>query len=299
MANRSFTRSFYTPHAMPVLVDCNFNVLSTSVDGLGISNLKGPGVANVYMRAAQAAITATSVFASGDTVLTLSSVAGLRVGAVVTDSTTAGNITAGTVITAISGSTITISQVAAGSSAVSPGDTLSFANPVAIGSPAPVAGIIAIRLQDNYNGYFSGFAQMQSPVTGSAINISSSSVLTVGTPYQIVTLGTSTQANWEAVGVPHGAAAAVGQVFLASVTGSGTGTGTVKALSSSAIDHIEVLGNSSLNLGPVGFTSGANNQGGWIFLKCLLNTTITAPADGTVVSLGLYLSNSSVQVQGE
>lgn len=39
----------YSMHASPVLVDCNFIVDSTNVNGLGISSLKGPVVHAVYM----------------------------------------------------------------------------------------------------------------------------------------------------------------------------------------------------------------------------------------------------------
>ncbi len=47
MANRRFNQFLYTPHAMPVLIDCNFGVLATN--SLGISNLKGTAVQNVFM----------------------------------------------------------------------------------------------------------------------------------------------------------------------------------------------------------------------------------------------------------
>jgi hypothetical protein len=48
MANRSFTRSFYTLHNMPTLIDCNFTIDKGNGNGLGIRNLKGAGVAAVY-----------------------------------------------------------------------------------------------------------------------------------------------------------------------------------------------------------------------------------------------------------
>ncbi len=49
MANRRFTQFFNTLHTKPVLIDCNFVVDSTNGNGLGIRNLKGPGVQAVYM----------------------------------------------------------------------------------------------------------------------------------------------------------------------------------------------------------------------------------------------------------
>lgn len=69
-------------------------------------------------------ITFTSVFNLGDTLLTVSSTAGLFVGQVITDVTTGGNIQPGTTITAIGTTTITISLPTAGASAAGPGDTL-------------------------------------------------------------------------------------------------------------------------------------------------------------------------------
>lgn len=70
------------------------------------------------------ALTFTSVFSSGATSITVSSASGLHVGQVITDNTTGGNITAGTAITSISGTTVGLSLPTAGNSAVSPGDTL-------------------------------------------------------------------------------------------------------------------------------------------------------------------------------
>lgn len=70
-------------------------------------------------------ITFQAVFSSGDTSFTASSTTGLFIGQVITDSTTPGNITAGTKITNIQGSTVTIDTPAAGNSAGSPGDILS------------------------------------------------------------------------------------------------------------------------------------------------------------------------------
>jgi hypothetical protein len=40
---------FYCPHTRPVLIDCNFIVDSTNGNGLGIRNLKGQGVKNIFM----------------------------------------------------------------------------------------------------------------------------------------------------------------------------------------------------------------------------------------------------------
>jgi hypothetical protein len=77
-------------------------------------------------------ITFTSVFLSGVSTITVSSVSGLFVGQYITDTTTSGNIQADTYITAISGSTITLSLPTAGASASSPGDTLSTSDTASV-----------------------------------------------------------------------------------------------------------------------------------------------------------------------
>ena len=43
MANRYFTQFFYTPHKMPVMIDCNIAIGSTGAVG----TIKGPGVSGV------------------------------------------------------------------------------------------------------------------------------------------------------------------------------------------------------------------------------------------------------------
>lgn len=70
------------------------------------------------------AITFTSVFSANASSITVSSATGLQIGQVLTDTTTAGNIAAGTYITSISGTTIGLSNPTVAASASSPGDTL-------------------------------------------------------------------------------------------------------------------------------------------------------------------------------
>lgn len=60
------------------------------------------------------------------------------------------------------------------------------------------------------------------------INISSSNVLTLGQTYVITSVGTTTMTQWQAVGLRSGITPAVGMIFTAIITGSGTGTGTVQ-----------------------------------------------------------------------
>lgn len=163
-------------------------------------------------------------------------------------------------------------------------------------NPNPAAGNIAVQLSDNFSQLYQMMHAMKGPVTGSNIVITAG--LTVGVVYQITVLGTSTAADWLAVGVPPGITPALGVSFIAISTGAGAGTGAVKALVSSGIDHIEIAGDPTLMLGPIP-VGGSPNVGGWINLSCYLNSTLTAPTDGGIIRLMFYLSQSTVQVAGE
>lgn len=83
-----------------------------------------PSIPATATVAAGTPITFTSIFSSGVTSITASSATGLYVGQILTDSTTGANITAGTYITSISGTTVGLSLPTAGASAGG-GDTLS------------------------------------------------------------------------------------------------------------------------------------------------------------------------------
>lgn len=312
MANANWENAgkIYSPYVRPVLLTCNFVVDSTNGNGLGIRSLKGLGIRNIFMNTSPAATTATSVFASGATTITVSSLLNLVVGMVVTDSTTGGNITGGTTIASIYAplNQITLSVPTAGASAVSPGDTLSFAMTAALaGNPNPQAGVIVVQMGGNHNRYLAGFSGFVSPTTGSPIVLSAGSGITAGHPYIIVTLGTTTTAaNWVTAGLPLGYTAAVGAAFIATAaaaTGTGLGNATVIAVGVSGATSIEVVGDPNQTIsgqapsGPVGSQMilqvlGATNSS---------TTTLIpkAPANGSVVGLSFYLSDSIVTTKGQ
>ena len=210
-------------HTMPVLLDCNFVVDSTNGNGLGIRNLKGPAVNEVYMN---------------------------------TSAPLAGS-----------------------------------------GNPNPEAGIILVQLADNYNRYLSGFAGFSGP-TGS----SSTSVVS-GVPVIVASLGTSTQAQWLAVGFPAAylnfatGLPNVGASFVPTSSATIGGSAAVLAFSASGagIDHIEILGDPNQTIA----SSQPQNVGAQILMACYKNGVLTAPSNNSVISLAFYLNNSSVQVQGE
>lgn len=170
------------------------------------------------------------------------------------------------------------------------------------GTVNPGNGVIMVKLQDNYNKLLALDWDVQAPTTGAAINLNDTGVLTIGNVYQIVTLGTTTTAQWVAAGVPNGVTPAVGLAFVSAITGVGGGTGTVRAMGISKVADIEVMGNSNLSLYPI----GKAYQGGWLTLQILSATDAstttqipTAPTDGSVITLKFLLSNSSVTVQGQ
>lgn len=162
-------------------------------------------------------------------------------------------------------------------------------------NPNPAAGYISVILADNYQRYFSGFSGEASPLSGSSVTSTVSS-----TTYVIVSLGTATAAQWLAVGLPPGIIAAVGVAFVATASQSIGGSAAVQQILSagSGIDHIEVVGDPNLSLNPIP-VGGSPNVGGRILLVCFKNGVITAPTNGTAISLAFYLSQSSVIVKGE
>jgi hypothetical protein len=71
-------------------------------------------------------------------------------------------------------------------------------------------------------------------MSGTNISISTPNSLAVGYPYVISAVGTTTQSQWQAIGLNAALTAAPGVAFIASAPinqfTSGTGTGTVQAL---------------------------------------------------------------------
>lgn len=169
----------------------------------------------------------------------------------------------------------------------------------AAGNPNPAAGTILVQLADNYNRSFSGFNAIVSPVSGSALTAT-----TASTPAIIVSLGTATPAqslaDFQAKGLPVGITPAVGVAFVPTASGTIGHSAAVEiaAATGSGICSIETLGDPNTTISPN--PSVGQGYGAYVILQCRdYAGAIAAPADGSVISLGLYLSNSSVLVQGE
>lgn len=224
MANRRFVQFFQTLHKSPVLLDCNFIVDSTNGNGLGIRSLKGPGIANVFMKTS--------------------------------------------------------------------------ATP-APGNPITANGSIMVQFQDNYNKYYGGFSGFIGPVSGTPILVTTG--VTAGTTYIIVSVGTTTPAQWQKLGLPVGIVPAVGAAFVAIASTTATGTGVIEVLTStgSNIDHIEAVGDPNTTITSNGPAVLGQGSGAYMLLRCMKANANQAPADGSVLGLSFYMGNSSILVQGE
>ncbi len=110
-------------------------------------------------------------------------------------------------------------------------------------------GLIKIQLANSYARILSLSMIVASPVTGGNL-AAGGSALTVGTPYIITVVGTTTQAEWEALGLDKGVVPAVGCSLVALATGSGSGSGQVKAVGFSGASNIEIISQSSPSANP-------------------------------------------------
>jgi len=152
-------------------------------------------------------------------------------------------------------------------------------------------GIYQIQLEDNYTNYYGIDWNVIDGATGATV---AGGAFVVGTAYQILTMGNTTQAQWIAAGVPVGVTAAVGVSFVALTVGAGTGT--VKSFAASGVFAVENLGNPTATLAPLNLAAGA---GGYILVTTLNAAGAAAnPVAGTVLGFQVYLSNSTSPVNG-
>lgn len=101
--------------------------------------------------------------------------------------------------------------------------------------------------------------------------------------------------DWQRVGLPKGVEPAVGVSFVATATGYSTGggsTGTVKALTVSGVDSMELIGDVNLSLAPVPM-GGSANAGGWVLVQFLLSGVATAPVDSSIVKMTILLEQAT------
>jgi len=153
------------------------------------------------------------------------------------------------------------------------------------------AGAYQIQAQDNYNGVFAAMAQCDVAPSGSNID---PALGTPGAAYIIKIIGDT---DWSTAGVPAGVSPAVGLGFVLASAPS-AGTGRVKAIQSSGIMSVEIVGDPNLSSAQILANSGS--QGAIVLLQCFDKTGAPAdPASGSVLRFQMYLSDSSVLIGGE
>jgi hypothetical protein len=166
-----------------------------------------------------------------------------------------------------------------------------------ITNPNPAAGYIVANLQDNYARYLGGFSGFVTPVSGTPILVASAGTV-ANTIYVIVSLGTTTIANWHALGVPSWITPAVGVSFVAAATTTKAGTGAIEVIKSTGAgsDHIEVVGDANLMNATDAYGYGGSTPGMQIIMVCFNAGSVANPADGAVIGLSFYMNNSSFGV---
>lgn len=168
-------------------------------------------------------------------------------------------------------------------------------------NPNPESGVAVIQFKQNFNYYLGGFSGFVSPITSPTT--STNSGLTVGAPYVITVLGTTTLAEWQGIGLYPGLTPTVGQAFTALTTGTGgSHTGKVGIPGVSGITSLEVIGdpNQSINNASIAVNGGAYVLVQFLGATNSSTTTLipTAPANGSVVGMTFYFDGSSVTIDG-
>ncbi len=159
------------------------------------------------------------------------------------------------------------------------------------------AGIYQVNFTAPMNKFLGVSWNMWSPASGSDVLVASAGTVS-GTTYSITTVGTTTTAGWQTLGLPVGVTPAVGVAFKATATTTAAGTGAVQipAAAGSAITSIEVVGNPNLTMYPTGIGAALP----YVIIRCLgatdaSTTTFIAkdPAQGSTMSLEFYFADSS------
>lgn len=130
------------------------------------------------------------------------------------------------------------------------------------------AGIYQVQLQDNYNALISYDAKAISGLSGTSVSAGS---FVTGVLYSITAVGST---SWSAIGLNSGLTAAIGQTFVA--TGVGSGTGTAQAVIPSLVDKVEMPYNPQVMLQNSNALSG---QGGLLQLESYALTAAAFTGD--------------------
>ena len=156
-------------------------------------------------------------------------------------------------------------------------------------NPNPQPGTIMFQFKNNYNYYLGGITGAVSPLSGTPLTSTTS-----GLVYVIVSLGTTTLAQWQAAGVIVGETPAVGLAFVAKASGAIGGTGAVEvpATAGSGITNYEVEGDAHLSQN----SSIAANAGMVVIVNAYASGVLTAPAIGSTLGALFFWDASSVGI---
>lgn len=158
-------------------------------------------------------------------------------------------------------------------------------------NPNPASGIVLLQLKQNFNVFLGMSYSFQAPPTGGAVTTT-----VANTTYIINALGTTTAAQWLAVGLQAGLTAAVGQAFTAIASQAIGGTGSVKAVGNSGVAAAEVIGDPNQSISN---SSIEKNAGAWVALQFFdYAGALVAPTATSVCNLRLFFDRSSVTVDG-
>lgn len=158
-------------------------------------------------------------------------------------------------------------------------------------NPNPADGIIIVQLKQNMNVCLGAKANFQAPVTGSGLD-----TVVANTAYVISSLGTTTTAEWQSVGLMPGFSPAVGQAFIASGSVAIPGSGQAKAVGVAGVAQVEIFGDPNQEIAN---SNIASNAGAYVFLQCLdYSGALVAPTAGSICNLALFFDRSSVSIDG-
>jgi hypothetical protein len=165
-------------------------------------------------------------------------------------------------------------------------------------NPNPAPGYILVQFDNQFNRLLQVFGGQISPVSGSPLTS-----VSVNQVYVIVSLGTSTPAQWYAVGFPPNMMPSVGAAFVATSSGTIGGSAAVEVPGETGIGSIEAIGDPNQTLA----SSNVYQYGGaQILLQALSPTSSsvttpvpTQPAQNSVISLSFLFSNSSIAINGQ
>ncbi len=263
MANRRYTSQFlYQFEAMPVLLSCNFVVDSTNA--LGITSLKGGGIKNVFMH--------TSTTPSGGNP---NPEAGVIMVQLQDNYSKLLSQTSG-VIAALDGSGQT-STTAGRASVITVLGTATLAQWQTRGLPVGVTPAVGVCFIATTTGAIGGSAQVQRPL---ASNIAA--IEACGSPAQSMAL-TQSAVNG-------------GSIIILQTLAPSAAAATFTGAALATHDHSIPPGTDGAG-GTTGATSAGTPAG--TISAAAMSMVRTAPTNGSIISLDLYLSNSSVTQQGQ